>query len=1787
MIRSKLVLTYIAIFCFSLLFPSLLFASGGGSDYFYDAPGTDPYRKTVSLTDYENIDPYTGGLTLNFVDMRLPGNGGLDLVVQRSYNSKNTCRSWQSDPVSVWCDPGGYEVNSWVGEGWSLHFGKLLYPQNIALNNPIIEMPDGSLHEAFYDIAGGGGYITKEYWKLAIVNSVWTLTFTDGKKISFGNLVGSEPPYYTYNNYYATRIEDVSGNYMTIDYFTSSPVQPSSVKKVTEYPLNRVTNFYLTASPKPAQGLYRLDHIARPDGKQIIFQYDPVAGSSTLATLKSVTMPGVGNPWSFVYDTGIQELTQIKTPYGGTIDYTYDTSSLNYNVQGNLCQSNFRSVKTKKVSGTNIATGTWTFSYFQGANNEYTNIVDSCGRTTKYRHYGYNSGLTGGQMWKLGLPISKETPEETTTYSWASSTSAISNDPYNGPTCGFSTLNDVQTFVPYFSSEKITRDGRDYTTTYSSFDSYGNPKSIDATGDETRTTSVDYYWYDTSKNIVKGKPHKMTITGTLTGSFDIISDYFITGARVGKLQTLTTYGLAIDYDYYTTSTTASGLGYGNLMSETDAENRKKTYEWENGQVQNTIVSGPSGTEYKICRDISNMGLPNYSIEGRDSNCLSQYKTSYTYTDNLQIETITPPVGNITTYVYNYTIAPTPFNIQKKRGSVSDGYFVATSQYDGLGRLTQTSDTSGVTTTTSYSACALKDYEDSSIGDKVEFDNLGRIDRITHKDTNYITYAYSITASPKSTDVTVTDETHSNSTTYRYKAFGEPDDKLLWKVHDAIGIDTQYTYNIIGKLTKIDQYTNDQSTITRQYSYYGFDPKKSLVQQETTPEKGTTTYDYYNNGLLKTKSDGKGTKTYSYDGTNRLTSIADGAGNTIQFDYQAIANRISNTVSGGGASIAYGYDNTNRLQTKTETISGKSYTTTYGYDGNDHVNSITYPSGRIITYAYDIPTGRVKTVKNNGVNLIDTINYYTSGVNAGQLDNLKHSKNSLYTKTTYTNRNLLDDLIVGTSVSVGNRLSKSYTYYNTGNMWTFNDNNDASKNQTFGYDALNRLNSFSGSWGSGSFAYYNSGNRKTKTVAGSATTYTYDPTTKRLSSATGGDSWGYNADGDATTYNTYILDYDNFHHMYAYRQGATPIADFDYDGDGMRVAKSAGGSTVIYHYDQNGRMLAENADDASKTMIADYVYLHGKLAAKIINAYTVTATITGGNGGLDASTPSPQSATFGGTANFTFNANTGYHVATINGCNGTPYTNADNGISTYTYTTGPISADCTVTATFAINQYKVTPSPGAGGYFTPATQQTVNYNATTSFNITPNSGYHILSISGCGGPSVGPQPTNSPYNSYTTGPITADCTVYATFSNTFTVTPSAGPNGSMSPNTAQQVIYNTTTSFTANAITGYHVATVSGCNGIPYNNASNAISSYFYTTGAITSDCTVQSTFLINQYQVSAFAGPNGSLDASTLSPKTVSYGSSTSFRFNAATGYHVASVSGCGGTTYNNASNSVTTYLYTTGAIIGDCTVQATFAINQYQVTAIAGQNGSLNAATLSPQTISYNGTTSFTFDSNTDYHVGTIDGCWGTPYTNTSSAVTSYSYSTGPITADCTVTASFVINAPVAGFTFVTAPASGKAPLRATFTDTSTPPALQWDWDFGDGSAHSHVQNPVHVYEGSGTFTVTLIATNDGGPSVPSATHNVDVLACDNPQTVKLSSSATPYTSIASALTAANPGDTIQSQAIHFPENVIVDKNITLDGGYDCDLLEKVGDSAIKGPLSPSLSIDTGSATIDGISVE
>jgi len=55
-----------------------------------------------------------------------------------------------------------------------------------------------------------------------------------------------------------------------------------------------------------------------------------------------------------------------------------------------------------------------------------------------------------------------------------------------------------------------------------------------------------------------------------------------------------------------------------------------------------------------------------------------------------------------------------------------------------------------------------------------------------------------------------------------------------------------------------------------------------------------------------------------------------------------------------------------------------------------------------------------------------------------------------------------------------------------------------------------------------------------------------------------------------------------------------------------------------------------------------------------------------------------------------------------------------------------------------------------------------------------------------------------------------------------------------------------------------------------------------------------------------------------------------------------------------------------------------------------------------------------------------------------------------------------------------------GVEPLMVRFSDLSRGNPDQWFWDFGDGGTHS-IQNPLYIYQSSGTYTVKLTVKRNG----------------------------------------------------------------------------------------------------------
>jgi len=297
----------------------------------------------------------------------------------------------------------------------------------------------------------------------------------------------------------------------------------------------------------------------------------------------------------------------------------------------------------------------------------------------------------------------------------------------------------------------------------------------------------------------------------------------------------------------------------------------------------------------------------------------------------------------------------------------------------------------------------------------------------------------------------------------------------------------------------------------------------------------------------------------------------------------------------------------------------------------------------------------------------------------------------------------------------------------------------------------------------------------------------------------------------------------------------------------------------------------------------------------------------------------------------------------------------------------LTADVSVTATFAINQYSLAYSAGAGGSLGGQTGQQVSHGSDGSaVTAIPDTGFHFVQWSDL-----------SVQNPRTDLAVTQDLSVQAQFArNAYSLQYSAGAGGSLTGLSSQSVLYGDDGSaVSAQPDVGYHF--VQWSDGSTVNPRTD--------TG-VTASVNVAAAFAINQYSVSYSAGPGGSVDGEAS--QTINHGSdAASVTAVADTGYHFVQWSD--GSTTNPRSEA---------AVTGDLSLTAQFALNQYSLTYTAGANGSLtgNAA----QTVSHGDEGSAVEAvADTGYRfVQWSDGSTANPRTDTG------------VTADLTVTAQFVL---------------------------------------------------------------------------------------------------------------------------------------------------------------------------------
>lgn len=276
-------------------------------------------------------------------------------------------------------------------------------------------------------------------------------------------------------------------------------------------------------------------------------------------------------------------------------------------------------------------------------------------------------------------------------------------------------------------------------------------------------------------------------------------------------------------------------------------------------------------------------------------------------------------------------------------------------------------------------------------------------------------------------------------------------------------------------------TIDGNVVSMQYDSAGRQVKL------TDPSAGETTYTYDTYGRLLTQTDARGnTTTNSYDSRGQLTNSTTGTiVNNYVYGNNASNNGLLISASRGNYSVQYTYDNYARMTNKTRMYSTVlSKVMTYTYNSLGHLATQTYPNQLQVSYEYD-NYGYLNRML-SGTKQLYKLEGYNGTTNEARLDN------NIYAVTTYDQYGRVDEA----GYIMSDQSTKYYQKYlynqYTGNITSRTLGSTNNNPETFTYDNLDRLTSWTKSGTTNNYSYDNNGNIYYKQDIGSMYYYLNNP-----------------------------------------------------------------------------------------------------------------------------------------------------------------------------------------------------------------------------------------------------------------------------------------------------------------------------------------------------------------------------------------------------------------------------------------------------------------------------------------------------------------------------------------------------------------------------------------------------------------------------------------------------------------------------------------------------------------------
>jgi RHS repeat-associated protein len=757
-----------------------------------------------------------------------------------------------------------------------------------------------------------------------------------------------------------------------------------------------------------------------------------------------------------------------------------------------------------------------------------------------------------------------------------------------------------------------------YTYSYSLGGASGSATVVDPLG-QSRT-------YD--QQLVFGSYHPTSSSGVCPGCGEDKSRVYDADGNITSRTDFNNNTTTYVYNATTNLETSRTEGYGTPQARTI------TTQWDANWSQPDLITEPNRTtaytydsmgnvltktitDTTVTPNVSRTWTYTYDSYGRmltaqgprtDVNSTTTY-TYYTCTTGNQcgeLQTVTDPVGNVTTY-NTYNAHGQPLTITDPNGVVT------TLTYDARLRLTSHQVGSETTTFSYYPTGLLKQVTlpDSSYI-LYTYDNAHRLTEISDGAGNSIQYTLDAmgnrtatkTYDPSSTlhathtrvynalnelyqDINAAN-TSAVTTTYAYDsnanqtAIDAPLSRNTANAYDPLnrldqitdpnsGV-TKFTYDAEDDLTSV----KDPRTLTTSYSYNGFGDVIQLV----SPDTGTSTSTYDSGGNLSVATDARAsTANYSYDAANRVTSIVyeNNQGQpdqTLTFGYDSGTNGKGRLTSAGDGNetLSWTYDFRGRVVGKGLTVGMSVESVGYAYTNGDLTAMVT-PSGQAIAYGYN-SNRQITSITVNGTTVLNSVTYEPfGGVNGWTWGD----------GTTVT-RTFNGDGLVSQIVTAG--VTLGYSFDNANRISGITDSSNSALTWSYGYDLLDRLTSASTSAITDGWTYDANGNQLTQTGTTSIT-YSVNSANNQLTSASGGltRTYSYDAAGNTLSYGGPSFTYNNRGRMMSTSASST---DYLYNALGQLIEKSGTLGTTVLMYDESGHVIGEY--DGSGNLIEETVWL---------------------------------------------------------------------------------------------------------------------------------------------------------------------------------------------------------------------------------------------------------------------------------------------------------------------------------------------------------------------------------------------------------------------------------------------------------------------------------------------------------------------------------------------------------------------------------------------------------------------